>query len=182
MGQRSSIDRLPDPVRDAINEEINAGRATIDEILERIREEFGDEHAPSRSALGRYRKRVEEQIEDIRESREIADVVADKLGKDPNSDIGKFALEIMRTLAYRAGADMLDFSKEGSLDVKEMAHLARMMKYIEDAGRLSTEREAKLRAAAREEAANAAREAARGQGMSDDAVEEIYNRILGVET
>ena len=181
MGQKSSIDRLPEPVREAINAEINAGRATIDEILERVREEFGDEQAPSRSALGRYRKRFEEQVADIRESRELASIYADRLGKDPNSDVGKFTLEILRTLAYRAGADMLDFSKEGTLEPKQIAHLARMMKYIEDAGRLSTEREEKLRAAAREEAATAAQEAARGQGLSDEAASEIYNRILGVD-
>jgi len=130
VGQKSSIDRLPEPVREAINAEINAGRATLDEILDKVREEFGDEQAPSRSALGRHRKKIEEQIRDIRESREIADVVTDKLGHDPNSDIGKFAIEIMRTLAYRAGADMLDLSREGPVDTKELSQLARMMKYV----------------------------------------------------
>jgi len=181
VGHRSTIDRLPDAVREAIHAEINAGRATLDEILERVRAEFGAEHAPSRSSLGRYRKRFEEQIADLRESRELAEVYADRLGREPSGDIGKFTLEILRTLAFRAGADMLDFSKEGGLDGKELAHLARMQKYIEDAGRLSTEREATLRKAAQEQAAEAAQEAARGQGLSDEAVGEIYNRILGVD-
>lgn len=182
MGQKSSIDRLPEAVRTAIQDEINAGRLTLDEILDRIRDEFGDEHLPSRSALGRYRKRFEEQVADLKESRELASIYADRLGRDPNSDVGKFTLEILRTLAYRAGADMLDFSKEGTLEPKQMAHLARMMKYIEDAGRLSTEREAKLRAAAREQAAEAAQEVARGQGLPDDVVDQIYHQVLGVET
>ena len=51
-GGRSSIDRLPDTLREAVDAAIADG-ATIDEITARIRE--GGEDC-SRSAVGRYSK------------------------------------------------------------------------------------------------------------------------------
>lgn len=153
MGRRSAIKTLPRPVKEAIDRAIKEDRLTLDQILDRIEDEYGEEHAPSRSALHRYRRNVEAQMQAIREGREIADVWAAKLGEAPDSDIGKVVLEILRTLAYKSGADLLD--AEGKVAPKDLTSLARAMRYIEDAGRLSLQREKEVRQAEREALAEA---------------------------
>ncbi|MDE2473221.1 MAG: DUF3486 family protein, partial [Bradyrhizobium sp.] len=130
---------------------------------------------PSRSALGRYKLHFDELAQDMRETREIADIWAQKFGDVPDSDIGKVVLEILRTLSYRVGADMM--SGEGDLNAKAVAQLAKAMQYIEDAGRLSLAREQKVRQAALEEASKRVGEAAKARGLSDDAIAEIRARI-----
>ena len=57
-GGRSSVDRLPDTLREAVDQAIADG-ATIDEITARIRAEGED---CSRSAVGRYTKNMRDLI------------------------------------------------------------------------------------------------------------------------
>ncbi|MEQ9132664.1 MAG: DUF3486 family protein [Salinisphaeraceae bacterium] len=176
MGRRSSIKGLPPAVKTAIDQSISQDRLSLDQIIDRIRDEYGDEHAPSRSALHRYRQNVEQQMQAIREGREIADVWAQRLGDAPESDIGKVVLEILRTLAYKSGADLLD--DEGNVAPKDLSHLARAMRYIEDAGRLSLQREKEVRQAALAEAAESAETVARSAGMSSSSAAELRRKIL----
>lgn len=149
MPRRSSIKGLPTPVKAAIDAAIKADRLSLDDILGLIHAQYGEHAAPSRSALGRYRKSVEEQMAAVRETREVADVWATRLGEAPESDIGKVVLEILRTLAYRSGADLLE---GGEVAVGDIAKLSRAMQYIEDAGRMSVAREQAVREAALAEA------------------------------
>lgn len=179
MGRKSSIKRLPRPVQKAINREIEADRLTLDEIIDLIREEFGEDHAPSRSSLHRYKLNMEEQMQAVRESREIADVWAEKLGQEPDSDIGKVVLEILRTLSYRTSADLLQQGK--GVDPKQLAQLSRAMTYIENAGRLSQQRERELLEAARAEAADKAAAIATKGGMSQEMVTELRKQLLGID-
>ncbi|WP_111745595.1 phage protein Gp27 family protein [Salinisphaera orenii] len=153
MGRKSSIKAKPPEVKATIDELIEGGRHTLDEILaivrERHAEAYGADAAPSRAALGRYRASVEQQMAAVRESRDIADVWAQKLGNEPESDVGKVVLEIIRTLAYRAGADLM--TGEGEVDARQLSQLARVMQQVEDAGRLSLAREKAVREAAMEQ-------------------------------
>lgn len=176
MPQVSSIKRLPPEVKAAIDAALKSGRFTLDEILEQVRETFGSDIAPSRSALGRYKQGFDAIAKDLRESREIADVWAARLGDAPESDIGKVVQEILRTLSYRVGADML--SGETEVTAKELARLAKAMQYVEDAGRLSLAREKQVRQAATEAAAEEAKAAATAAGLSADKAEAIRRRVL----
>lgn len=178
MSRKSSIERLPGPVKTAIQAMLKDGRHTLDEILERIREEFGQ--APSRSALGRYKKNFEEIAQDLRESREIADVWAQKFGSAPDSDVGKVVLEVLKTLSYRVSADMMAAGAEDRPQPKELAQLAKAMQYIEDAGRLSLAREKELRTAALEAAADKVKQVGKKRGLSATAVDAIRKEILGI--
>lgn len=176
MARKSSIERLPDQVKGAVQALLKEGRLTLDEIIDRLREEFGT--APSRSALGRYKQNFDQLAKDLRETREIADVWAQKFGSVPDSDIGKVVLEVLRTLSYRVGADLL--SGEGELDAKAVQQLAKAMQYIEDAGRLSLAREKALREATLQQAAEVAAKVAKKGGLSKDALQAIRTEILGI--
>jgi hypothetical protein len=178
--RKSSIDRLPPKVKAAIQAQLKNGRLTLDEILDQIRVEFGDKVAPSRSALGRYKKNFDELAKDLRETREIADLWAHKFGEAPESDVGKVVLEILRTLSYRVGADLMNAGED--LDAKSVHQLAKAMQYIEDAGRLSLAREKQLRQAALEAAAEQVKTIGKKRGLSTSALDEIRRGILGIET
>ncbi len=69
-GGRSSVDRLPDTLREAVDAAIADG-ATIDEITERIREGGGD---CSRSAVGRYAKNMRDVIRQQQEADRVIKV------------------------------------------------------------------------------------------------------------
>lgn len=150
MSRKSTIVRLAAPVKSAIDAALKDDRLTLDELLEYLRSQYPDTRLPSRSALGRYKQRFDDLAKDLRETREIADIWAAKLGDAPDSDVGKVVLEILRTLSYRVGADLLD---AGDVDAKSIGQLAKAMQYIEDAGRLSLAREQAVSKAALDEAA-----------------------------
>lgn len=176
MGRKSSIDRLPPAVKKAIQSEISDGRLTLDEIKQLIEEEFGAE--VSRSALGRYKMSVDEQMRVLRESREVADVWTKKFGEAPDSDIGKLVQEIIRTLAYRTSSDMLQSGE--AVDPKQIAQLSRAMTYIENAGRLSQQRERELREAFEAEKREEAKKVLDGIDLKTNTAEalEVVRRAL----
>lgn len=178
MGRKSSIVRAAAPIKAAIDGALKDGRLTLDEILDYLREQYPDQRLPSRSALGRYKQRFDELSQHLRETREIADIWAQRLGEAPESDVGKVVLEILRTLSYRIGADMLEPGAE--VDSRELAALARAMQYIEDAGRLSLDREAKVRKAALEEAAKRIDEVAKRKRLDPETLKTVREQLYGV--
>lgn len=177
MARKSSIERLKPQIKSAIQSLLKENRLSLDEIIGQIRDEFGA--SPSRSALGRYKKNFDELGKQLRETREIADIWAQKFGNAPESDVGKVVLEMLRTLSFRVGADLME--PDGNLDAKSVSQLAKAMQYIEDAGRLSLAREKSLREAALQAAADKVQEVGKKRGLSGAAVEAIRREILGIE-
>ena len=78
-GGRSSVDRLPDTLREAVDRAIADG-ATIDEITAHIR--AGGEDC-SRSAVGRYSKNVRDLIRRQRETDRTVKAWVQELGERP---------------------------------------------------------------------------------------------------
>lgn len=143
----SSIQRLPLPVKKAIDDALKTGRFTLDEIRSAITREFGAELVPSRSALGRYSQRFEDVGRRMRESREVASVWAERLGSEPQGDIGKLVMEMLRTLAFDATMDLQEPDEEGrvQLDPKAINSLALAMQRLEAAGKWNLQREQAMR-------------------------------------
>ncbi|HXG29259.1 MAG TPA: DUF3486 family protein [Nevskiales bacterium] len=173
----SSIKRLPREVKAAIDGLLKEGRFSLDEILGEIRRQYGDAVAPSRSALGRYKKNFDEVSKHMQEAREIASIWTQKIGEQPESDIGKVAIEMLRTLAFQASQDAYSGER---VSPRELNALALAMQRIEDAGRLSLARELALEKAALEKAAKAAATVAKKKGVSAETVELIRREILGI--
>ncbi len=183
MSRKSSISKLPLPVRKAIDDALKAGRFTLDEIVASIKGEFGVALAPSRSALGRYSERFEEVGKRMRQSREVAQVWADRLGNEPSGDIGKLVMELLRTLAFDATLAMSEPGEDGGavvVDPKALNSLALAIHRLETAGRHNIEREEKMRKAAFEAAAEAAVKAVKKKGISATTSESIRREILGI--
>lgn len=149
MSRKSSIAKLPPVIKAAIAGLLKDGALTLDEVLQRIREEFPNEPLPSRSALGRYSKSMEEVGKRLRESREVAGIWAERLGKEPEGDVAKLVMELLRTLAF----DVTLSLSEGEAEVKagDLNKLALAMQRLEAAGKWNLQREQAMREAVLQE-------------------------------
>jgi molybdopterin converting factor small subunit len=176
MGRKSTIVRAAAPVKAAIDRALKDDRLTLDEILEYLREQYPEEKLPSRSAIGRYKQNFDELAKELKEAREIAGVWAQKLGEDPEHDIGKVTIEMLSTLSYRVSQSMMRSGED--IDAKSVSALARAQQYIEDAGRMSLDREIKVRRAALEAAAKRAEKAAKKSGASATSIDAMRQAIM----
>ena len=149
MGRKSSINRLPLPVRKSIDAALKGGQFTLDEILSSIRDQFGEEVAPSRSALGRYSQRFEDVGKRLRESREVAQVWADRLGNEPQGDVGKLVMELLRTLAFDVTLSLSE--GEAEISAGDLNKLALAIQRLEAAGKWNLQREQAMRKAVLDE-------------------------------
>ncbi len=175
MGRKSSVVRAAAPIKVAIDQAVKEGHLSIDELRAYLLAQYPDADIPSRSAIGRYRKNWEEVARDLREAREIADVYAQKMG-DKQSDIGKVTLELLGTLNYRVSQAMIRSNE--SIDTKALATLARAQQYIEDAGRMSLDREARVQKAALAAASKRMEKAAKKAGAGADTIDAMRHAIM----
>lgn len=109
MSRPSSIDRMPQEVRDCIGQLRDQGR-TLDEILAKLREL--DLEAPSRSALHRHLQKAEEVAERIRKSRAVADVIVRRLGESEPDKTTRMNIELMHNVLFEIASRTSDESGE----------------------------------------------------------------------
>lgn len=171
MGQTSAIRRLDPRIRESVDSAIREGRATIDQIVSLI-QQHGVE--VSRSAVGRYKQKAESQMERYREAQEVAKVWIGKLQANPEGDVGRLLSEMLRTVAWQTMGDM------ESAGPQEIMLLAKAIKDLASADKLTTERILKARQDATKAAADAAVVVAKAKGLSADTVAELRREILGV--
>lgn len=176
MAPRSSLKSLPKEVLAEVDKLIRDNH-TIDEILAHLR---SLDAGISRSAIGRYKQNAEKSMQRTKEIREIAGVWAHKLGEDPESDVGRLLLQMLQTQLWVTLANMGEKDVD-STDPKQLALMARSIKDIEMAGKLSLDNEERIRKAALEEAAKAAESVVRERGLSDEDAEILRAKILGVQ-
>ena len=175
-GGRSSVDRLPATLREAVDAAIADG-ATIDEITARIR--AGGEEC-SRSAVGRYAKNMRDLIRQQQETDRIVKAWVQELGARPEGGTGLFLIETLRTMVVATMAALNGREEPASLE--ELGRLSLILKRIEGTDKLRKDRE---RAAEKEKAEKAAEKAksdgqARRQGgLSTETVAAIHEAVLG---
>lgn len=160
MPQKSSIERLPEDVRERLHELLRDPRVTQLEATARINEilEAEGEGTLSKSAVNRYALRMEKVGSRLRQSREIAEMWIAKLGAAPQGKTGHLINEILRTLSF----DVSLMLQEGNLDaetapgvVDMLKGLALTMQRLEKAATLNVKREQEIRKQALEDAAEA---------------------------
>lgn len=170
----SSITQLDPAIKGAVDTAIRENRLTIDEIVQLIERSGGD---ASRSAVGRYVKNAKERMEDYRQATQMAAVWVDKIGKEPEGDVGRMVLEMLRLVAFKSIGDLEQASPE------DLMFLGKAMKDIAGADKLIVDREINVRKLVAAEAAKVAGEVAttaKKAGLSDETVELIKQKILGV--
>ncbi len=171
-GGRSSIDRLPDTLREAVDAAIADG-ATIDEITERIRAEGGD---CSRSAVGRYTKNMRDLIRQQQETDRTIEAWVDALGERPEGGAGPILIETLQTMVLATVSAMSARDEPASL--QELDRLSHILKRIESTEKLRKDRERAAEKEKAEKAKSAGR--AKGQGgLSPEAVAIIRAEVEG---
>lgn len=170
----SSITQLDPAIKEAVDTAVREGRATINEIV-RLVDELGGE--ASRSAVGRYVKNARERMEDYRQATQVAAVWVDKLGKEPEGDVGRMLLEMLRVVAFKTIGDIETAGPE------DLMFLGKAMKDIAGADKLIVDREINVRKLIQAKAEKVAAEVAstaKKAGMSAETVDLIRSQILGI--
>lgn len=176
MGQPSSIERLPEPIRDEVNAAIGRG-ATIDEIVWMLK---GLGQDISRSAVGRYSKQYSDLAARQRDIASAAKAFAGEFGQGDDLQ-GRLMVQLLTTIITRAAMPKAAGDPEQLPDFKEIHFLARAVKDAASAAKTDADREAAARKRGREQAAEAAEQAGRETGASPETIRTIKQRILGIQ-
>lgn len=190
MARQSSIDALPEHIRDALHALLRDPAVTQLETCKRVNDLLkaeGEEQRVSKSSVNRYSLKMESIGKRLRESREMAAMWVDKIGHQPQGEIGKIINEMLRSLSYEVTTELMN----GELDseslpnvIEQLNNLSLATIRLEKASSESMKRENEIReqakAEADAEAANKAEQAAIEAGLSRDAVVNIKNSILGI--
>lgn len=170
----SSITKLDPKVKAAVDEAVRDGRLTIDQLVELITSHGAE---ASRSAVGRYVKTANERLEEYREAQQIAAVWMDKIGKEPDGDVGRMLLEMLRMLAFKSLGELDSASPE------DLMFLSNAIKGFAQTDKLVVDKTINLRKLMAIEAAKVATEVVKTvkkAGLSDETVEAIRSKILGI--
>lgn len=179
MGRTGKIRRLPPELREQLHAMLDAGH-TLDEITAHLKSLGAD---VSRSGLGRYRQQVDKVAQRLRESRNMADAIMDRMGADAATGKGGAALiQMLTTLTTDYMVRRLD-EPDAEMEVKELRALSRAIKERAQAARATQDYDVKLREAARREAEEdlkKAVDAAAREGGPKATPEEIFRRVQAI--
>lgn len=170
----SLITKLDPAIKAAVDTAVRQGRATIDEIVLLV-DQLGGE--ASRSSVGRYVKNARERMEDYRQATQVAAVWVDKLGKEPEGDVGRMLLEMLRVVAFKTLGELDTASPE------DLMFLGKAIKDFASADKLAVDKAFAIRKLIADEAAKVASEVVKTvkkAGLTDETVEHIRSRILGI--
>lgn len=184
MARPSSIERIPDDIREQLQALLRDQRVTQMEVTAQINqllEENGHEERLSKSAVNRYAVRMNEVGEKLRQSRQVAEMWIAKLGAQPQGQLGNLVNEMLRSMAF----DLALKLQEGELTEESMPAMIEMVKELslsvtrlEKASSENVKREALIRRQAAEDAAKAAEGAAKRAGVSDTGVAAMRAAIM----
>lgn len=184
MAQKSSIDRLPKEIKEAIDTLLKGDRHTYDEILDKLNELHEDADI-SRSALGRYAKRTANYRREKKRTNDVIEIMSKNMGEVAESKLGRVVVELLQSAILDLMLARYDEDGEPvPVDPKTLAQLSQASKNLQYAMKISVDQEMKIREderrQAKEEAVKAVEKTAREKGLTKDTVEAIKAGILGV--
>lgn len=148
MGRPSSIDKLPEELREELLKRFPRKRLTLAD-LGGFLEERG--YTISRSALHRARARHEAAFEAIRQTEAAAQALGRELGEMANDKTGDLAVQVVKSLVFKAGLAAAERGEDGRPDLEAIFLLARSLKDTMQAARANTANAEAIRKAYREE-------------------------------
>lgn len=184
MGRKSTVDLLPDELRQKLLNLLKDPSITQKDIVCLINNEAGED-VVSKSSVNRYAKRMEAMIEKTRQAREVADMYLNSVGNDTRNKLGKIVNERVRMLAFDLTDEIMALRESGEegIDPKQVSEIiqkvSRAVKELEQAEKLNAEREAKIRKEALEEAAAIAEDKMKKAGSGQSLILEMKKEILG---
>lgn len=148
MGRTGKVRRLPPELREQLHAMLDAGH-TLDEIAAHLKSLGAD---VSRSGLGRYKQQVDKVAQRLRESRNMAEAVMERMGAQAaTGKSGAALIEMLTTLTSDYLLRRLD-DPDTEVEVDELRALARAVKERAQAARATQDYEQKLREEAQREA------------------------------
>lgn len=182
MGRKSTIHKLPEEVRSHIERRLRENRLTLDELIDDLRSVFPQTPTlPARSTLGRYKKSFDEVVGRMREQQEMARMLVDELGENPDERAGQMLVQSITALTSHAAMLAQD---DESPDIDTVRYLARAAKDILQARKISFDERLAIKKQAREEQLAEQEKnlnaIAREKGMDKDTVDFWRKRVLGV--
>jgi len=133
----------------------------------------------SRSAVGRYAKRYRPMVEDVIQIRSVTRALREHLPEGDSSlldiAIHKATMQALRTLGEIEDRD-------DPASAKEVGEAARSIRTLGGSMREKAAYDAMIADKARREASDNAAVAARDAGVSDEAIDLIRRRILGLKS
>ncbi len=176
---KSSIKTLPPQLLEQLQDWLRDPTITQLEATERLNElliEIG-EKPRSKSAVNRYAVEMSEIGEKIQQSREIADMWVSKFGNQPQGKVGTLLNEIVRNLVFTTSIKLSETDE--LIDPKSLKELAHAIEKLENSATINEKRQREIEQRALAKAAKDVEKTAKQQGLSDDAVLLIKQKILG---
>lgn len=181
MPRPSTIAQLAPDILERLHEMLRDPRISQLEATRRINEILAErgEKPVFKSSVNRYWQHMEEMGQDIQQSREAAEVWIAKMGTLPESKVGQFVNEVVRTLSFEVTAMLRRLMRGENLSMEEMPEAVKMIKdlaitqhRLEQAQMQSVKRDQEIRKQEREkslqEAAERVDTAAQARGLSKE--------------
>lgn len=183
--QPSSIDRLPEEIRERIAQLRTNGR-TINEILEALNSLLPEDEVPSRSALGRHLKDWDAVSNRVRESRMMAQALSRDFGDKVTSDVARANMELLHSACLRMLASTDDMGEAVQFSAKELAALASAIEKTTKASKVDFDQQLAAakeleRRETLEKVAAAVEETGKQRGISPEHINAIKAGVLGIE-
>ena len=185
MGQKSAVDKLPEPLRKRLIELLNRPDVTQLEIVDAINAEAG-EPLISKSSLNRYALRMKKFAEKNRQAREVAEAYLEKYGSDTRNKLGKVVNEQIRLVAFDLICELEELKESKAVDPKRMTEVifkvSRGLKELEHAEKLNAEREDAIKELILKETAAKVEAVGKKKGVSKEAMQTILAEVFRIQT
>jgi hypothetical protein len=181
--QPSTIELLPDEIRQQLQELLRDPRCSQLEATRRINEileEEGHEERVTKSSVNRYSLRMEQVGAKLRQSREIAEMWVGKLGAQPQGQVGHLLNEMVRTLAFDCAMTLSEGDEP--IPPRMLKDLSIAVERLEKAASENVKREVEVRKQALADAADAAGKTAQQAGVSAETIQKIRRDVLMMAT
>ncbi len=177
-GRLSSIDLLPpeaDPIVQWAVEELQANERTQADILFEMNdklEAIGCETISS-SAFNRYSTRLAATTRQLKETREIAKAVTERLGPDTADDITVMLVELLKSATYSV-------LRSGQVSSKEVMELSRGLQGALSAQKMSADARRRQEAEISARVGEVVDAAGKAAGLSAERIGQLRRDFLGV--
>jgi len=179
--QQSSIDRLPDDIREKLFELLRDPRVTQLDATAKINDILETEGHPervSKSAVNRCAVRMQKIGETLRQSRETAQMLIGNDAFQAQGETGKLLANIVQTLAFNTGTALLE--EGGAVDPKMLRAMATSVYRLEKTLSESLRREKEIKERTIKDAADTAVKTAKQAGVSQETIDIIRRDVLRI--
>lgn len=179
MARQSSIDTLPEEVRRwlerALTEQNFSGYQALEEVLR------GQGYVISKSAIHRYGQKIERRFAAIRASTEAARILTEGAADDQDAR-SEAVIALVQTEMFEAivalqeaGGDDMDTADRIGLLSDAARNIASLARASVNQKRFRHDVQERVK-----EAAKAVEHIAAQNGLSDESIQEIRNRVMGI--